>query len=621
MADKKGKKGRKAASAGGDRDGDGDFKLSEKQKLDEVTIEVFEARVRDLTEKLERYRTRCEVLSAENDALGKAQTKSSHDKQDIVEFLNIKVTEHERQITALEHRITTLDAEKAEMASAHAQKIEDAVAESRNEVESLQGVVGGLKAQLSDLGGFASQKTDLETALRTLRTQLETKERTYKDTIHNIERKVLQDKNLLKRDMLQKVNETVAHFQRVADQQMAETTKRAIRENTMITTQLQKMSLKTTELISENDTLKQKVARLRTNNALLVESEKSLAKKNVTLQRVLREVVGKLKETDQMVALAYDTAHLAADADTDTHSQQRYSDRFYEGPADEETPEGSDESLAESDAQQHPRPSPALLQQIMQSFKCFDEMAAYWEELEISARGGGDGADAGDGRRESQESVDAGDKKEGDGRGAGASQLDALGDLGRFIDRLHSSMLQVAHMVNQENTREANSDGERDAGPPTDASRPPAASTTTQWPSSSITSPLQQQHDQNPPRKTYLHPYSPPMKRRLGNLDAVIAALPQTESVRDGKREEDKVREIACQTGPLPFAPKVEAKYLLGEVRQWGAPALSLPQKGLGQYVARRRYVSQPPQTTMPVVGILVGREGVSVGAGPALRS
>jgi hypothetical protein len=40
--------------------------------------------------------------------------------------------------------------------------------------------------------------------------------------IHNLERKVLQNKNQVKREMIQKVNEAVANFRRVADQQMAE---------------------------------------------------------------------------------------------------------------------------------------------------------------------------------------------------------------------------------------------------------------------------------------------------------------------------------------------------------------------------------------------------------------
>jgi galactokinase len=110
----------------------------------------------------------------------------------------------------------------------------------------------------------------------------------------------------MKREMLQKVNEAVANFRKVADQQMAETTKRAIRENMTITSQLKKMSTKTMELIQENEELTEKVSKLKKFNQLLTESEKELAKKNNSSQKVVKMLVEKLKESDQMLELAFD---------------------------------------------------------------------------------------------------------------------------------------------------------------------------------------------------------------------------------------------------------------------------------------------------------------------------
>lgn len=125
----------------------------------------------------------------------------------------------------------------------------------------------------------------------------------------------------MKREMLQKVNEAVANFRKVADQQMAEvchlivikksdktfqTTKRAIRENMSISSQLKKMSQKTTEFIADNDRLKDTIAKLKRQNALLAESEKELAKKSNANQKVIKMLVEKLKESDQMLELAFE---------------------------------------------------------------------------------------------------------------------------------------------------------------------------------------------------------------------------------------------------------------------------------------------------------------------------
>lgn len=59
--------------------------------------------------------------------------------------------------------------------------------------------------------------------------------------------------------MIVKVSQVAAEFRRVSNKQMADTTKRTIKENVSINNQLQKMSKKVTELVDENDKEKEKV--------------------------------------------------------------------------------------------------------------------------------------------------------------------------------------------------------------------------------------------------------------------------------------------------------------------------------------------------------------------------
>ena len=56
----------------------------------------------------------------------------------------------------------------------------------------------------------------------------------------------------LKKEMVMRVNQVAAEFRKVSNKQMAETTKRTIRENVSINAQLGKMSDKTLELIQVN---------------------------------------------------------------------------------------------------------------------------------------------------------------------------------------------------------------------------------------------------------------------------------------------------------------------------------------------------------------------------------
>ena len=59
--------------------------------------------------------------------------------------------------------------------------------------------------------------------------------------------------------MVVKVSRVAAEFRRVSNKQMADTTKRTIKENVSINSQLQKMSEKVLELIDDNENSKIKV--------------------------------------------------------------------------------------------------------------------------------------------------------------------------------------------------------------------------------------------------------------------------------------------------------------------------------------------------------------------------
>ena len=90
----------------------------------------------------------------------------------------------------------------------------------------------------------------------------------------------------LKKEMILRVNQVAAEFRKVSNKQMAETTKRTIRENVSINAQLSKMSDKTMDLIQENDALKEKEKEMKQHIDMLEFTEKELAKKNSSNQKV-----------------------------------------------------------------------------------------------------------------------------------------------------------------------------------------------------------------------------------------------------------------------------------------------------------------------------------------------
>ena len=154
--------------------------------------------------------------------MGNHQSKFSLDRQDIIEFLNIKVREHEHQIQVMRDTVATIQQEKIDIENTAAKKVATTIADSNEKVESMAAQIRAYKAELEQLSEFKSSRDLMANQILALKTLLETRERENKEMIHTMERKILQDKNSMKKEMLQKVNEAVANFRRVADQQMAE---------------------------------------------------------------------------------------------------------------------------------------------------------------------------------------------------------------------------------------------------------------------------------------------------------------------------------------------------------------------------------------------------------------
>lgn len=104
--------------------------------------------------------------------------------------------------------------------------------------------------------------------------------------------------NRMKKEMVTKVNSVAAEFRKVSDIQMAETTKRAIRENVSVNQQLSKMSEKTTQFIQDIELMKQKEKDLARKVDILEFSNQELTMKNVSCQKVLKLMRDKMGERE-----------------------------------------------------------------------------------------------------------------------------------------------------------------------------------------------------------------------------------------------------------------------------------------------------------------------------------
>ena len=86
--------------------------------------------------------------------------------------------------------------------------------------------------------------------------------------------------------MVAKVSNVAAEFRKVSDLQMADTTKRTIQENVSINQQLHRMSDKTTELVKENERLREREKELCRRLEIMETNERDMTRKNISNQKV-----------------------------------------------------------------------------------------------------------------------------------------------------------------------------------------------------------------------------------------------------------------------------------------------------------------------------------------------
>lgn len=260
-----------------------------KPKEDEIspsTKEFYLIQIKDLEERVLKYQRRCDELEVKQTRYESQYDQMSTDKKEIVSYLKKLLEEKGVEIDDLTDRLIGLQQAK----DAEKDNFEKQLTDLRSEFKETQDHLTSenliLAGKLASLEEFKVQREDLMTKLSNLEKELIQKDEDQKEEIYKLERKQVVDKDRLKKEMVLRVNQVAAEFRKVSNKQMAETTKRTIRENVSINAQLCKMSDKTTELLQENEELKKKEKELQIEIETLKTELKEHCKKHMSSQKV-----------------------------------------------------------------------------------------------------------------------------------------------------------------------------------------------------------------------------------------------------------------------------------------------------------------------------------------------
>ncbi|CAE6970790.1 cry [Symbiodinium sp. CCMP2592] len=200
------------------------------------------------------------------------------------------IERHERTIMELEHKLEDQKQQaKDDLDTEMAKPMKDAViAKLKTQKEELEG-------QLKEVREFQRDKENMEKELASLKQQLEDNKEDFARKMSDYDRKKAVDMDILRQDMVQKVQDANEMLKAKTKEQLDSTTKRTIMENEQMFTELHFQSKETEKLMERNQSLLEENAQLRRNLLIHKDLENELARRTHLYQRLLKKMDQKLK--------------------------------------------------------------------------------------------------------------------------------------------------------------------------------------------------------------------------------------------------------------------------------------------------------------------------------------
>ena len=290
---KKGKKGKKSGKT--------PALESSHSDLDELSKEFYLIQVHDLETRVARYAKKSDELEIKQNELELIKNSEIVAKDEVISLCKKDIAKKEEDIEILTEKIEELDSTLDKERQEAVVKVHELELKHVGSTDKLRTEVTLLNSKLEALEEFRVKKDEYLEKIQDLEEQLKIKDEDYEDAIYEMEKKSVADKDRLKKEMVTRVNDVAQEFRKVSNKQMADTTKRAIRENAVIQAHLSKMSDKTLEVLHQSDSLKDDMKRQKRHNEMLEETEKALAKKNNTNKRMIQMLTEKCTFQDNVI--------------------------------------------------------------------------------------------------------------------------------------------------------------------------------------------------------------------------------------------------------------------------------------------------------------------------------
>ncbi|OWF39566.1 cilia- and flagella-associated protein 157-like [Mizuhopecten yessoensis] len=315
MPPKKKKSGKKGKKSG--KSGRGSPSKMSADSVNDMSKDFIFMQIRDLELQLMKYQAKSEELEKNQIVLQEKHDEMARENADIEKFFQGQDNEKEQEKALIMEEIngvqTTREEEK-EWANGQIDQIRQDFQDTK---ESLTAENSLLSQQLNDLEDFKLRKEERIDMVAAMEEHMRQSDEDQKDIIENIRLKAIVDKDRLKKEMVDQVNQRAADFRKVSNKQMAETTKRAIRENVSIRGEIIQTSDKTVELMADNAEVRARVEEQEERIKILEEREKELAKSNSSSVKIIKMLKGRSQHMKELLEEMEMRDHAFQDLDGD----------------------------------------------------------------------------------------------------------------------------------------------------------------------------------------------------------------------------------------------------------------------------------------------------------------
>lgn len=214
----------------------------------------------------------------------KSHSESLNDHKDIIEHLRRELAKTRDDLETKESDLSDLNLLKSNSIEQLKSEFTQRENSLLSELTQLKEDNSYLKSKLDAVQVYMREKVELETRMSELRSEMEEMRELHVQDVRSLEKKSLFEKDKLRNEMFERLNE-LAYTIRVDNyKQMSENSWRAANETRAVNRDLTRLS---SQLADENRVLKEKIGELMAEKSSFREIERDMSRKCVTLEKEL----------------------------------------------------------------------------------------------------------------------------------------------------------------------------------------------------------------------------------------------------------------------------------------------------------------------------------------------